>query len=396
MKKFSLLMAIVVMFSLLSACASNESIPNTTSDENLVATIVAGTLSATTTIPIIEPTPSFTPEPPTVLAHSLYYQASESESVGGFQIYRLSRDGITVTQITYEPEGVGDFDISPLDGTIAYAAKDGLIAVNADGGNRRVLTTENISFPTWSPNGETIVYASGHGITDGHGIYIYTLATGQETTLIAARNDQRYERNLPLKFSPDGNKLIIANAGDGDYVISIYDLTSNTIIQVAPADAKGLPLACLQITWVDPNNFYCNNHFGAQGTLPGLWQVNANNGSNNALIFYAPVATPRQNQDGTLTYLLGEGNSGSPLTLIHSDADGVTNRLALRSETFLVHVAIWASDNNALVILQDDGMGKPTNLVLVPIDSSLPVINLLSDASSVNRNKLKNTLRWGP
>lgn len=59
MKKFSFLISMVVLFSLLSACASNESPP--TSDTDNIAAMVAGTFSAIPTITSLPPE-TFTPE----------------------------------------------------------------------------------------------------------------------------------------------------------------------------------------------------------------------------------------------------------------------------------------------------------------------------------------------
>jgi hypothetical protein len=61
MKKFSFLISAVLLFSLLSACASNGTPP--TSDSDMIATVVAGTLSVI---------PTFTPTPvPLLLIHPL-------------------------------------------------------------------------------------------------------------------------------------------------------------------------------------------------------------------------------------------------------------------------------------------------------------------------------------
>lgn len=54
MKKFSLLISIFVLFSLLAGCASNVLLPNVATDADKIETIVAGTLSA---IPTVTPAP---------------------------------------------------------------------------------------------------------------------------------------------------------------------------------------------------------------------------------------------------------------------------------------------------------------------------------------------------
>jgi hypothetical protein len=54
MKKFSLLISIFVLFSLLAGCAGNEPLSNVATDANKIETIVAGTLAA---IPTLTPAP---------------------------------------------------------------------------------------------------------------------------------------------------------------------------------------------------------------------------------------------------------------------------------------------------------------------------------------------------
>jgi len=79
MKKISLLISTVVLFSLLSACASNEPIPNATSNANKVETIIAGTLSA---IPTVTPTPVPSTPTPTELTDSLEWKIYSDPKFG--------------------------------------------------------------------------------------------------------------------------------------------------------------------------------------------------------------------------------------------------------------------------------------------------------------------------
>ena len=109
------------------------------------------------------------------------------------------------------------------------------------------------------------------------------------------------------------------------------------------------------------------------------------------------VAAPHEDTSGNLIYLYGEHEGvytqGKPyptLSLVRSDADGITNRVVLRPETFQVRSAFWTPDKRAIVILECDEFGRPTKLSLLPIDPSAPVVTLLSDASTID------TFRWGP
>jgi hypothetical protein len=133
--------------------------------------------------------------------------------------------------------------------------------------------------------------------------------------------------------------------------------------------------------------------------------VNANNGTSKPLVTRTAVsdliqlvASPRLDSSGSLFYLYGESDGifrqGKPLptlSLVSSDADGITNRVVLRPESFRVREAFWTTDNSAIVILQNDEKAMPSDLMLLPMDASYPVVTLISNAASVS-----DTFRWGP
>jgi len=139
----------------------------------------------------------------------------------------MERDGKTITQLTFEPncKGVDGYDVSLIDGTLAFIADNQLLLVNADGSNRRVLVDggpsrdkndlcsfkDPLSNPVFSPNGQTIAYARG-------GLNLYDISTGVSKLVI---EDQwsgpmpdggrlPIESYVPEKYSPDGTKLLIA------------------------------------------------------------------------------------------------------------------------------------------------------------------------------------------
>jgi len=124
--------------------------------------------------------------------------------------------------------------------------------------------------------------------------------------------------------------------------------------------------------------------------MPGL----GNNGA------YENNKTAALWQDATdsLIYLFSGPKTGydsfAPFYLVLSDVDGISNRVGLRPETFHVtDMSLWAPHGSAVIILQNDGMGyRFVNLVLVPVDPTMPVVTLLADASKLGWNPL----RWGP
>jgi hypothetical protein len=363
------------------------------------ATNDAGTL---TSIPpeVVSPnlTATYTPEPVAVLPSDLYYSARDPN--GKFQVFRLGRDGKTITQITFEktdPTSVDpglasldltNFDISPIDGTIVYCSNNELVSMDANGANRSVLVkdinSKAIDSPVWSPDGQSIAYRY-----DWKDIYLYSISTGKSALLLAAGDIDAYG---PVLFSPDGKKLLIYHIIESFSAFSgltkIYDFSSGSITDIAMwADAA----ACDgDLTWISPEAFFCYYHMNIlQNSRSGLWRVNANDGALETLL--APssaystteqiplVIAPRQDETGNLYYLFGDGypiikgGLSQPVSLVRSDADGVTNRVALRPEKFLVSNAIWTPDGQAVVIYQ--GV-VAKNLLFVPVDPSLPVLNL--------------------
>src|SRR5512147_247209 len=49
-----------------------------------------------------------------LLPHTLLYLGRDS--MGTIQVFRMARDGKTATQLTSEPTGVTEYDVSPADG----------------------------------------------------------------------------------------------------------------------------------------------------------------------------------------------------------------------------------------------------------------------------------------
>lgn len=396
MKKLTFQLVTIITL-ILSSCIGNASTSTPISNEDAVVTLVATMLSGIpTNTPLPEPTATLTPEPPAILPRSLYYLAQDAN--GKSQIFRMSRDGTAITQITFEQDGVGGFDISPIDGTIVYVAQNNLITANPNGEDRQVLV-EDLNLrpfsPSWSPDGKTIVYASGKDTL------IYSIATGSKEMLLSgSETDWKW----PESFSPDGKKLIvrrhrIPSAPGGE--VFIYDFASRTLTPMAGTVQYD---TCFNdyVAWVTPDTFFCYGYIFAGASIPGLRRVNAMDGSVETLIGSAtcspclPVAAPHQDAAGNLYYLFGETYNVNPtyplLSLVQSASDGVTDRVVLRPETFYALYTLWAPDGSALLIVQNDGTtSKPVNLILVPVDPSLPVVTIMSDAS-----KIGYQLRWGP
>ena len=77
-----------------------------------------------------------TPGGAALLPHSFYYLGVDS--AGLIQIFRIEPDGVTQRQITSEPVTVNDYDVSQIDGSVAYVANNQLFTT-PEGGNRMMV-----------------------------------------------------------------------------------------------------------------------------------------------------------------------------------------------------------------------------------------------------------------
>ena len=340
--------------------------------------------------------------PVSTLPLDLFYL--DRDSTKRNQIFRLGRDGTTITQITHEPQGgLNGFDISPVDGTVVYTRGDQLVAIDPDDGSRRVLVEDPFLYGLgrgiWSPDGQMIAYAKGNDV------YLYSYSTGASSLLLSGGTTVSL---APLSFSPDGKKLIITRVAypytaESEYP-DVYDFTTKQVIHVDGGGNFQYLLTCLEkINWATNDTFYCYNPFPRIGAiLPGLVLVHSEDGSSSPLVIqknppHQLVSAPRLGEDGALYYLYGtddgifqQGQPRPTLSLVRADADGVTNRVTVRPEAFRVREAFWTPDNAGVVILQMDEKGVVSELLLLPLDPSLPVITLPPELSSIPL-----IFRWG-
>jgi len=197
--------ASLTLIFVISACASPTGVGTTQpSSSDQVATIVAATMQALSTNTPADITPEV---PAELLPHTLYY-------LNYGQVFRMERDGKTVTQLTFEDSDVTDYDVSPEDGTLAFVTGNQLLLMDYDGSNRRMLVdggprdknnprffTDPLSNPVFSPDGQTI--ANGHM---HQGLNLFDVTTGVSKLVI---EDHMFGLS-PVSYSPDGTKLLLA------------------------------------------------------------------------------------------------------------------------------------------------------------------------------------------
>ena len=374
-----------------------------------VETVVAMTFQAMTAS---APQAGVTPPPstPSLLAFSVYFL--NNDSTGLLQVYRLAKDGKTVTQVTFEPATVDSYDPSPLDGKVVYVSNNQLLVVNADGSDRRVLLEggpidENNPFvnriinPVWSPNGQTIAYGY-------KGLNLYAVSSGQSNRVLENQLDDvggglivPRELYWPNHYTPDGSKLLITLGYYEGASSAIYYANGNTLVRLT--NDEGALICCGEPTWSpDAASLYAGNSSIGMFS-PGLWRVDAATGEVTTLILGDPgdgtfnfADEPLLAPDGQLYFFFAnlpasdEAGSRVPLKLVRSAPDGVTGRTPIRSETFeLMNEALWAPDGSLVVVASApiDQVYQGGIAELYYTDGQQEIVPLLEFAMN---------MKWGP
>jgi WD40 repeat protein len=361
-----LLVLFTITFAVL-ACTLPLATPQPAGDQ--VATVVVQTLQALT--PTVSSGESPTTAPAGLLPHSLYFL--NNDSAGLAQVFRLEIDGETVRQITFEPSAVGAYDVSPVNGRVAYVANNQLLLIDANGADRRVLVdggpidennpfVSSVNEPTFSPDGGIIAYWQ-------QGLNLYTVSTGDNNLVLENIVSDPIsgapvpgELYFPQKYSPDGTKLLITVAIPNSDGISagIYYPATDSLVRLT---GEGARLCCGEQAWSpDGSALYdANASLGILST--GLWRVDAASGNVTTLIpseagggSYNFADEPYLAPNGQLYYFFTTAPApdgfadNTPLQMVRSAADGVTGRTILRPETFAtLNEALWASDASFVI-----------------------------------------------
>lgn len=402
---FSILLALTLSAL---ACTSPLGGGEAPSSPDQVATIVASTLQALTPDGSTEAPPA-TEEPAGLLPRSLYYLGNDGANLS--QVFRMEADGVTARQLTFEPDSVGSYDISPLDGSVVYVANNQMILIQADGSGRRVLVDggpidENnpyqtsINSPVFSPDGDSIAYGMG-------GLSFYSLETGQSNLVIENQWEDfggglfiPRELYWPEKYSPDGQKLLISLGYYEGASSAIYYPDGNALVRLK--SDEGAMICCGDPNWTaDSAALY--SAFPYMGMfMSGMWRVDAASGEVTTLL-------PGDAGDGTFNfpaeaYLAPDGQlyyffanyrlsddfvQRSPFQLVRSAPDGVTGRTVLRPDTFeLLNEALWSPDADfvlaALAPIEDIYVGGRVEIVYL---DGRPNVVLIPFAQR---------MKWGP
>lgn len=405
-KKSYTLFALLALLAATLACVSPAG-PNSPSEPADVGTIVAMTFQALTA-----PASQNNVTPPAatsgLLPRSLYFL--NNDSAGHMQVFRLEKDGGSIKQVTFEPANIPSYDVSPIDGSVAYTSNNQLLWIAADGAGRRVLVDggpideinpfiNSIYSPAFSPNGQTIAYGFG-------GLNFYSLVSGITNRVIENQVDNSsgfpFPRELysPIRYSNDGSKLLIQLGYYEGGSVAVYYPSGNALVRLNGLDSGHI--CCSDVNWSTDGNSLL---FGSStmGMFPsGMWRINAADGNVTTLLTgdtgsgsYNFAKAPFLGPDGQLYFFFANTASTEefvmrpPLQLVRSAPDGVTGRTVLRQEIFnLINEALWSPDGSFVIVtyapIQEVYQGGQAEIVYL---DGRPNVVLTSFAQN---------LRWGP
>jgi len=361
-KKSNLLFATPVLLIAILACASLPGGSGPASPVN-VETIVAATFQALTQA---SAPPALTLQPAqsedsSLLPHPLYFL--NNDSAGLTQVYRLDQDGITVTQLTFEPANVDDYDVSMMDGSVVYVSNNQLLTINADGSSRStIFDGDSVNSPVWSPNGETIAFAY-------KGLNFYSIVSGQSNRVLDDQIDdlgggQTFPRELywPESYSADGSKLVITLAYYEGASSAIYYPNGGALVRLNGGEGAIICCGDYHLTSDGSVLFAASPSSGMFNA--GLWRVDTATGNVTTLLLTSYDTNPDEVADNP--FLAADGQlyffyaslpnadefiNDPPLQIVRSAADGVTGRTVLRPETFQnMNEALWAPDASFVIV----------------------------------------------
>lgn len=347
-------------------------------------------LPTRTPFPTLPPTPTTTgtptPFPVSDLLPAPIYFNTFAVEVGAppSQIWRMERDGYTLTPITHEKDGVSGFDLSS-NGDLVFIVNNSLIVTDGWGMNPRVMIKgaepppylkskpdywyfekEEIRSPVWSPDGRKIAYYLD-------GIHIIDLKTGHIIRVMDGRKmipgpdmtpipeTERAPIFYPNGWTPDGSQIVVK--------IGLYESSATAF--VAPVENGTL------IKVDVPMGGCCDYSFTHDGkmlfssgdhTTVGLWLVDPLSGKGqrltdeikDSLLQGQVVIFPKEASDGRIIFITTRSGSRNPddwgLNLVFTESKKVSIRIP-EDVTFIdpqdnITGELWSPDGTQAIVTE--------------------------------------------
>lgn len=158
----------------------------------------------------------------------IWFQDLKDHDTGNYRaIYRARADGSDTTMVVFNPFSFGPVSVdASQDGTrIVYDRYDGnslyaigkVYVANADGSGERLLTPDGGAYPTFSPDGQTVLY---FGCTTAPINYYGNVCTvptagGPSKAIIFNAEDPRWNANGKITYKDLASRHIFIANGDG-------------------------------------------------------------------------------------------------------------------------------------------------------------------------------------
>lgn len=407
----------VIIFGFLTSCSGNSSpiisitaittiTPTSSGNQSETHAFPTNTSLFTPTISIApsEHTPNNTGQPSINLPYNIYF-LGYSDQLKNYQIFRLERNGFTISQVTNDPNGIVSFDTFPNSTGFVYLNKKQNLSYTDIQGVKTKILVADIPSPgtalSWSPDGKIIAYFN-------KGISFYYPDTNSR--VFPDINHSFSQVLSPRQFSPD-SKMLIFHMGDK---FGIFNIDSG-VATLLSIPSNNLPYSCCApVYWSsDSSHIYIADYeMGGSGQgirLPGLWRYTinglgidllpANNipGHNTS---FTRVIAPWEDISNKYLYFLfsqieiGVYDPSISFSLIRMVLDATTDCVTLRNEVFNISSpsqVIWSPDGSFILILENGKKDSMKSIILVPTNPDLPIRKFVTNASLIIGN-----FRWGP
>ncbi len=312
------------------------------------------------------------------------------------QIWRLDPNAQTIIQVTFENVEVEAFDISPLDGSLAYISGNNLVISDPYGGHRKVLLsgmalpsnldelarlnemdhiTQSLRSPYWSADGQKIAYIK-------NGLQVYNLEINQVEPIYLYPNNL-HEQNLLanlLSWSPDGQYFLVSQ-----YTYPTESLQQLRIGILTPDNyLYDLSESYLTTFAWNPESTLLLLANAAYGSPQALQICKLANMQCTLIAEYEPArwsyhyAYPFITTEDKVLVFMGTTNDGTQIPdtfkLISLDLDG-NYRRNLRNDGYNLASALWSPDGDGVVIVLSEETGdfKAGSMLWLGITNTEPV-----------------------